>query len=401
MKKSLALLLALLIVAASLSACGKNGADKSGEEPQLIAVALTGDLAGDERITNYLSNELGPKLNLVFDFSENLADTESTISFVENEISKGAVGLISSRPEREAIASLCNDAGIFLVNINSQISETEAALPFVCGTIGSSVQGTADAYALALGDVLDDGEDHSVIIYSGASSFGAITHIITAEAVLRAFQDKYDLTYDQDISELARTRDVGKINTGKDNIKIFIVPGTNIPEVGQVISTQLQTGDYDIVVAVMAYTAFTNYIDEVERALNKDIKFLPIASFSDDTERGFTTKDSFGNSVLDACIMNSQPEVFGLAAGMLRLGLDGKADQIKKDGMAQLFMLSPWVCPDEETYEKLNTLNSGPGTYYVSGDEMVELLKTVDADGLTALLAEMSDVNNVLNKLFK
>lgn len=387
---------------AATTAATEDGSDAaiSDEAPRLIGVALNEENAGDEKYVAYLTGEVGPALNMTFDFSEAITDTEGLITFIENEKSKGAVGIINQQPDgAEQGAALCDEYGMWMVNIESAMKESIKDIPHNAGSVGGSVAGIADVYAQAVNNILSDGEEHSVIIFSGAASYGAQSHVYSAMAILQAFQDAYGLTYDSEIRELAATSEVGAINTGNDNIKIYMVPGTDTTTAGTTISAQLQTGDYDIFVSVFAYSAFTGYVSEVESALNMDIKILATTPIKEETTKGFTTLDIFGNSTLTAAILNPVYENAGIAAFLIYQGLAGDIDKVKEDGLAVQYHVNQWLCEDVETYTAALQLNSGEGTYSISGQDLLDWSAEASVESLNGQINDLKDLRAILDKL--
>lgn len=403
MKKYLSIILVIVLSAMSIVGCGKSSeSSEKSDEPRLIGVAMNTDNAGDKELMDYLNKEIGPALNLKFDFSEAIADTEALVTFIENERSKGAVGIINQQPNgSEQGAALCDEYGMYIVNIESAMKETIMDMKFNAGSIGASVEGIANVYGEAIRNIIGDGKEHSIIVFSGAASYGAQSHVYSASAILEAFQEQYGLTYEEDIKKLATTSKVGEISTGNDKIKIYMVPGTNPTEAASTVSTQLQTGNYDIFMAVFAYSAFTGYVSEVETALGMDVKVLATAPIKEDTTKGFTTLDPNGNSTLNSAILNPIYEQTGMGALMLYNALDGKADLLKENGKAQQFYVNQWLCEDAETYTNIMKLNK-PDTYVLSGDGLLKLTgDKAGIDSINAKLEEITDINSVIADILK
>ena len=110
-------------------------------------------------------------------------------------------------------------------------------------------------------------------------------------------------------------------------------------------------------------------VDEVEKALNKDIKFITRSMFSDSTKTAFNSLDSQGSPVIDAIVLNGTYEHLA-AVMMLRNAFDGYADAMRDDGhCSRVPGQIPLVITTPEEYNALS--GEGMPFSFVTVDEVV------------------------------
>jgi hypothetical protein len=224
--------------------------------------------------------------------------------------------------------------------------------------------------------------------------------------MLETMQNKYNLTYSKSIDEIINTDSPGEVDTGNPNIKIFLVPGTDNDKTLATISTPLQSGDYDIFVAVSGYANYTSAIAEVERAKNMDIKVVATASIEKQTLTGFTTLDPLGNPILNAVILNPLNVANAFCAAAIYNALNGGAEALKDaDGNAAQLFVNPWPCPDAETYANIAKLDTEHDTYVINADDLQRLMVTsnpdANHDSYAEYLMELADIDAIIARKIK
>ncbi len=411
MKKLLTVLLSLLLLV-SLAACGgKNDSSEGGTEaPRKIGVATIHEGETWEIQKKYYEEELGPALNMEFMFSEHLTDANGLVDFMDQAYAAGCVGMINLVTSNDAVAQgarKAQDWGMWFVTQNSSLNNDVAGLDYNLGHCGAGAAQFGEAYKTALKELIGDGQPHSIVIFSGAAVGGAIgqgaaSHYYSVEGMLKAFQETYDLHFEQSLDEIINNQNPGPVATGNENVKIYIYPGRVPTDALPTIQAQLQTGDYDTFAAVFSYATFTTAIDEVEKSLNKDIRIIGTASIEAQTETGFNSKDSFGNSILNAAIINPLNVANVVNAIEIYQGLAGNGANMKEDGKAVLLGISPWACMDAETYKGIGLLDRGHDTYVVNSDDLQKYLTSATTvNDLKNLLVELADVNGIISKKIK
>lgn len=346
-------------------AAATEAESSEGYKPMKIAFAAQ---AVDETFVeakDALENEIGPALNIEFMFSEAISDNDALNTFIENAYASGCDAVYTNVTGGiDQAAAVCNDLGMYFVGISSAGAEENMEMPYYVGVAGASAEGYGEAYANALNAVIGDGAEHSILILSGAACYGATSFIEATAGSLRALQDIYGLTYTEDVNALATSSTQVDAENDK-GIKITVCPG--MQDIATTVSPLLQSGDYDVLVGTSnIYDSLGVAVDEVEKALGKDIKFITRSMFSDSTKAAFNSTDSQGSQVIDAIVLNGTYEHLA-AVMMLRNAFDGHADAMRDgDHCSRVPGQIPLVVTTAEEYNAL------------SGDDMPFSFVTVD-----------------------
>ena len=410
MKRALTVLLVVLLSISSVFAGGTEETAASSDAQKVYKIGVATIYEGEawEIQKKYYQEEVAPALNMEFMFSEKLADSNGLMDFMDQAYAAGCVAIINTVTSGDAVrqgSRKAEELGMYFVTQNSAIVEDVATVEHNLGHCGASATGMTEVYKEAMNELLSDGKEHSIFIFSGAAVGGAIgqgaaSHYYTVEGILTAMQEKYGLTYTKTIDELINNQNPGEVETGNPNVRIYIYPGVNINSAIAACQTQFQNGPYDIFCAVFSYSAFTNAISDVEKTTGKDIKILATANIEKQTETGFSTTDSFGSTVLNAACINPITVANSINCVLLYNALTGHADAMKDNGHTVLFKVKSWFCKDAEMYEKINQLDKSHDTYVISGEELkqlcVEFNPSVTYRDLEAKLLEVADVEKVI-----
>ncbi|MEA5051173.1 MAG: hypothetical protein VB021_06835 [Oscillospiraceae bacterium] len=406
--KKLSVLVILCLILGLFAGCGAKEAEQTKADPFKIAVATIFEGESWEVQKTYYETEVAPTLNMEFMISEKLSDANSLIDFMEKAYAAGCVGIINYVTSNDAVAQGARKAeefGMYFITQNSALNNDVAEVAHNLGHCGASATGMGNAYMKAFENLLSDGENHSLFIFSGAAVGGAIgqgaaSHYYSVKGMLEAMQKQYNLTYEKSIEDIINNQDPGEVVTGNPDIKIYIYPGTDVAAATTAVQTQLQTGAYDTFAAVFSYSAFANVIGDVEKSINKDIRIIGTASIEAQTATGFTTLDAFGNTVLNAAVVNPLNNANAMCAVILYNALTGHADAMKDNGKAILFKVEPWACNDAATYEGLSKLDTSSETYVMGAEDLralcVEDNANVTYKDIEAKLADLADVNAII-----
>lgn len=401
MKKLLCLAMVVLIV---LGIGGITAAADSTDKP-LIAVASmrAGARFADER--KYYENVVGPTLGWDFLFYEGVDDLETLLSFMEGAYAMGAKGVLNYyTPGTLKGSELAEELGMFFSTQASRLPKFEegSTQAYNLGNVGASVDGVASAYKQAFEALLSDGKDHSVIIYTIlAPDKRAASHYYSTQAILETMQAHYGLTYSDSIDALINNYLPREIETGNPKIKIFLCPGSNNEAAQSNINVPLYSGDYDVFVTFTNFHTFMGSVAEVEKDKQMDIKVIATASTGETTYTGFHSQDIFGNPVLNTAVINPLNVAGGISAAMMYNALNGDPAAMQLDGNPAQLFVTPWLCLDAQTYDKVEGLETSQGTSYViDRKELEELLVTnkpdISVQDFMDKLEELSDIDRVI-----
>ena len=419
MKRFFALLMAILLVlglaacSGGNSAAGQSGGSQGGGNqsgPYKIAVANILEGETWEICRTYMDEVVGPTLNMEFMYSEKLTDANSLITFMEQAYAAGCTGVINMVTSSDAVTQGANKAqewGMWFITENSMLVEDVAGLSYNLGHVGAAPDAAGTAYKEALADILSDGENHSVFLFSGAAvggdiGQGAASHFYSAQGILEAFEEAYGLEYTQSYSEIINNQNPGEVETGNPDVHIYLYPGLNVTDAVSASLPVLQTGTYDIFAAVFSYSAFTNAIADVENSLGMNIRIIGTANIEEQTKTGFESQDSTGDSILNAVVINDNAQALGVKAVMLYNALNGAADAMKDNGKAVFLGVKAWACIGAETFARVEKLNTAPELYALDAEDLKALTVDENPDvtwkDIEAKLAEVGDLELLLGQ---
>lgn len=337
---------------------------EAGGAAKKYIIGVCEPLANDEAVVrrDYFENYIGPAYNVEFIFSETINDTEGELSFIENIVQAGADAYISFRSEDTAqLVQVCEEYGLYYCVNSNRNKDVEQAYTgkynYFLGSFGADQPKTGELFKNWLNETASDTGEEGFMIASGLAFSGNIQHYECTVAVLQALQEKYALSFEDTVENLAVTSAPLEIANDK-GIPIYIYPGSIKNETWlQGISAGLQTGKYGVFIqAVPSYSQTAVVVDEVEKTFNKNIKVASMASISESLSNAFHTKDSFGNQSLDMATVKavSIPSCVGFIT--VYNALTGYKDlSIAENGEPVELLFTIWGIT---TVEELDTLST-------------------------------------------
>lgn len=348
------------------------------QEKYTIAVAWNAIDASTQTRMDYMEKYLGPAIGVDFIFSETISDIDGLMTFLENAYAAGADGILSTVTDgTEQLVAKANELGVYSAVVSSTLYDSVAEVPTYMGITGIDITKVAGAYGEILNKQFDSAKPANFIIVSGGAAMGVASHREATQSMLSTLQEKYGLTYEMDVKELVALNATTEIKTGKEDVKITIVPGfPNMDGYVAGVSGLLQTGVYDAIISVYPTAeVFATAIDEVEKALGKNIKMICQANFGDNTKHAFETLDSTGNPTLDGAVMYAATASDAYGIVLLYNGISGNSDIVRPEGKAITFAPGPMVCASAADYSKLSLIDTKADMYVYSSDEVKEMLK--------------------------
>ena len=323
----------------------------------------------------YLSEYLGPALNVQFMFSEAVSDAETLMNFIENAYAAGCHGIMNYQNSavEQAIAK-ANELGMYIAT-NTTTMPVNRDLPYNLGLVAASDASVAKDFGDLVMPLISDEQRRNVIIVSAGAGLGNNEHRESTVAILNMLASVHNLRFERTVQDLAVSRSVTDAVNDR-GIKITIYPGYPTGDTYVAgMSALLQTGEYDTVLACnAAYARFMVAIDEVERAFRKNIRVSAITTINDQTRTAFTTIDSTGNTSLDSAML--MPSI-STAAGLFALvynGITGHADAIRVNNEGAFYNSPKWKCPSAADYSRIERVNASNDTWEMNVDEVKRLL---------------------------
>ena len=377
MKNMKRILVSLLLVVCLLVVCLTASAEAPQYKKMKIAWGTNTTSEAFVKMQNFFKDVLGPALNVEFMYSEALTDAGSMISFIESAYINGCDGVVMDLANFiDQGAPVAQDLGMFFVGISSADAVENLELPNYISVVGASAAGYGESYAKAIQSVVGDGEEHAIMILSGAAPYGATSFIEGTVGSLRALQDVYGLTYENDLYAMATSSTQVEAANDK-NVKITVVPGMG--DLTATVSPLLQTGEYDVIVGTTdIYSSLSVAVDEVEKATGKNISFISRNVFSDTVSTAMNGVDSTGNPVVDAIVCNGTFEHISSVV-LLRNCFDGFEAQMRGEGRpSRVPGMNPLVITSAEEY---NALSSDDMPYsFAAIEDIIALTSLVNPD---------------------
>jgi hypothetical protein len=308
-------------------------------------------------------------------FSEAIDDADKLMTFMENAYAAGCQGILNYQGNSvEQAISKANELGLYIAT-NSPSPAANKDMPYNTGFVAAIAEGVGKSYGDLVNDLVNDGKQHNSIIVSGGAGLGNDEHYQSTVNILNTLKKVYGLNYTRAVEDLARSRAETQVVNDK-GIKIVIYPGYpagNTYVTG--MSTLLQTGDYDTILACnAAYAQFSVAVDEVEKAYKKDIRIAAITMLTDQTRIAFNTIDSTGhNSLNSALLMPSISTATGLFA-LVYNGITGFENNVRRNGSTLYYDSPKWKCNSAGEYERIGKINTSPDKYEVTIDELKQML---------------------------
>lgn len=265
--KKLASILLIAAMVLTLAACGGKPAEtkapaadtqqaQSSEAPaaptKQIVIGIGEAQANDEVAIRrkYLESFIGPRYNVKFIFSERLSDDSLTREFIQNCADAGAVAVIDFKTCSGLMARLCQENGmIYTTNGNLQNAPeltVASDFPLYAGNVSSNNDQTGRLFKDWLESVASADGHEGFLVATMIASQGNAQHGEITRAILKGLQEKYGLTYEQDIEALVLASDTTNVANDKD-ILITLYPGSSSRETWLPgVSSLLQTGKYGV-----------------------------------------------------------------------------------------------------------------------------------------------------------
>lgn len=375
------------VLSFSLAGCddSANVASDQGDGSYKIAVAET--TSNDETVNRrrYFTEYIGPKYDVEFVFSEAAADIDTLITFIENSADSGCDALIDyTSIDYETACRKCADYGIlYIYNGPRDEAVFSGQYDNLIAAYGSNQAQTGELFTEYLRENASETGEEGFFVCSILACNGNEANTIITTAVLEALRDIYGLTYDKDISDYV-TSSSPIYATNDKGINIYVYPGSNTEDTWLPgLSSELQTGKYKFLISAgQSYTNSSVVVDEVERAMNMDIKVMSVGAMSNALLSAYQTKDMFGNPSLDFVTVKAASQHAGIMFALTYNALTG-AEQANhmENGDYSRITFNQFGLTSEEMVEKVASWdNADNGTWVVDYEIVDQMLAKNNPD---------------------
>lgn len=362
------------------------------EKPKEYVIGVAEAQSSDEVAIRheYYEKYIGPNYNVKFIFSETLKDEAAGKAFIENCIDSGADAIIDFKNHSEQMARLCEENGlVYTINVApSNVPELwEGDFPTFAGAINGNNKNVGEMFGDWLSKNADENGEKGILVATVLAPQGNEQHLEMTMAVLEALQEKYDLTYEQPIEEIAVSG--SSVNVPNDkNILITLYPGSSNKDTWLPgISSLLQSGKYDVFIsAALTYNVTATVVDEVERGLGFDIKVASIGALGDTLKTAFNTKDVFGNPSVNLVVVKSvsilSSSLFALTYNALTGGMDTAC---RTDGKPAYINFNLIGVESPEQLEQMNGWDERDTGNWIANTDFVDKMLYARNPDLTAV----------------
>lgn len=408
MKKVIGLLAVFLLCTTVLWANGSKEGEAAGAKKYKIAVVEA--MANDESVIrrDYYDNYIAPKYNVEFIFSEQCKNDEQEQTFIENSIDAGADAIITFRGDNiEQMLDLCQENGIYYaINGTVPASLDQSKYENFTGRFGASNSYVATSFSKWLKDNATADGSEGFLLCSSLAFRRNIQHLPTTIGLLNALKDKYGLTYNDTVENIALSSTPMAVPNSK-NLNIYIYPGS--PMLSDTwlpgVTALLQTGKYSKVMHMGQYYANTAVVvDEVEKSLGKDITVASMASMSDTLTQAFNAKDAFGKDALNMGLVKSISLISSPGFVKVYNALTGHNDLNRTaDGKKALEVeVNPLMIQSAAEINKLKDWDIAGGSKWIADSSLIDQVLAVKQPKVTAdqilKIYDQVEVKSILNR---
>ncbi len=379
---------------------GTKDQSASSEETYIIGIA---EAQSNDEVTirrSYLENYVAKKYNVKFIFSEQCSDDAATKSFIENCIDSGADAIIDFKSGTAQMAQLCKDNGlVYTFNGNPTGSPTliDASLDNFTGFVGADNIQVAELFAGWLNENASSDGAEGFLISTSLASSGNTQHVEITRAILEGLQNKYGLTYEKNIEDLIATTDTMNANNDK-GIQITLYPGSPNKETWLPgISSLIQSGKYGIFMSSgQTYNQSATVVNEVESALNINIKVASVGALGNTMTTAFNTQDPSGNPSVDLITVKFVSILSATLFAITYNALQGANEQCARDadGMPYNFMFSMIGVTSPEQLAEMEGWDDKDTQNWIANTEIIDSMLVTKNPEVTA-----DDIQTFLSSL--
>ena len=417
MKKSVKVVLSLLLSLALCIACAGCGSSSSGS-------ASSDESSSDVLYTIGVAvyNIEDPEMNMFFEYyrtyiessfpvsfimSTSLNSLEDEIAFVEQMAEEGAEGIIAFyNNDLEAILETCAEYEMYYClgssSIEDSVYEAVKDNEWFLGVIGPDDEEEWNAGVDIAENFISGGAESYLILSGGAADGANYMHYTRVQGMLTALQDSLGLTYSEQISDLAAVSELTVVDTGSDEISITICPGYVQLDEGYANLTQALTdADYDALISAVSISDVTDELEAEIQSSETQMLIGVVDCFSEQNYMAFETTDANGNSLLNY-VKGKYASMVAPAFVAMFNALEGDVDVVKPDGEAFRIYQTYWTAASEEEYAQLYGYTQSIYENAYSSTELMELIRAYNEDAsyeAFEALTEASDVDSVLERL--
>lgn len=403
MKKIIGMLLCFVLVTSLLAGCGQSSeAGEDAETYHTIAVAVYDPTDPEMALfIHYYQNYIAESFPVSFLISGELGSAEEEIEFLTSAKEAGAEACISFYGEDlESILEACGELELYYVKGSASISDEDYEAykddPWFLGVIGPFEEEEEEIGREMAALFAAEGASSYLILTGGAGGQTNFMQYTRAEAMLAQLAEDLELTYTEEIGELAAAEELTVVETGREDVTIVLAPGYLQTEEGQAALTEaLALADYDAVLSVMGIGSVSDILQEVEDASEDGLLVGVVDCFS---EENLTLAES---GLLDY-VAGKYASMAAPAFAAVFNAMEGDLDLMNPDGEAFRISQSYWTAVGQDEYDELYSYTQSIYENAYSSVDLMSVIRAYNGDATYeefCLLAESSDIESVRERL--
>ena len=392
MKRIIAtILIAAMVIAIALSACGGSGDPVDNAQQQAEAQGLTLHRIGvavyniaDAEVMafrNYLEDYIESCFSDVdFYYSNSITNAEDELKFINGAIDAGVEGIMSFITyDIKAEVETCAENGVYYMLASGTVSdeafESVADNEYFLGIVGPGSQIELSAAGDMAKSIIAQSEGDTYLVLSGGGSLGNDMHYLRTRAILDELVRAYGITgVDTDAMALSADRNV--IEGG--GASITVLPGyISREQYREQAAQEITGGGY---AAVMSAMAVTNVLSELKSA---GVCVGVIDSFTEDN------RVAFQQGTIHYVAGKYCSEIGPSFAAMYN-AVTGHADGFRDNGRAFRITQGFWSADSFESYDEMNALASGTVVNAYNYEDLYSVCVELNPDASLEELVELA-----------
>ena len=386
MKKSIALLLALLLCL-SCAACGGSsvpGNTASGESEGVHKLGVIVYNTGDEEVIGfreYLQGYIESNFEMVkFVYSDSITTREEELDFMQKACDDGVEGFLSFlSQDLRAEVELCERNKVYYLLASGTVAAEDfdavAENPWFLGTFGPGqpfeFQAGADMARFFIGRKVGT----RYFILSGGAAMGNEMHYQRTLGILDAFASAYGVRFSPSREELARAAEPTTVETGK--VSVTLCPGyVSREEFFETAKAAFEAGSFDAVLSVLPPAEMVSVIGGTPLGIVDAYHTRNLQLFTDGSLQYVVGKYS---------------SIVGPAFALMLNAVTGHAADFRVDGKAVKVTQGFWISDSKEDYVAKYTLSASAAKNAYSFDDLSRVIRLYNPDATLSDLVALAE----------
>ncbi|AIQ51295.1 sugar ABC transporter substrate-binding protein [Paenibacillus sp. FSL R7-0331] len=372
LKRSMFLLLSLLLVAGILAGCSGNSEAGEGAGGKKIKLGVLIYDATDSEVVafkNYYEKYISKNYNVEFTYSDTINTAEQEKAAIENFISQRIKGIISfSDQDRLASIAMCEEAQVYYAvgagTLSDEQYEQVKDNKYYVGSIGPSLD-NEEQVGYDMAKYYIGAGAKNFLLYTGGYPFVSM-HKKRTDGMIKAFQEA-GVTYTEDSNG-----NIGTFSGGGFTIDTM----TGFPDdSGAFYGTagqKLGAANLEVVItAALGVELFGTSISQT----NPNLKLATVSSFTDAYKSAFNAEPPQADYLAGKFASSIGP-IFAAVYN----AVNGDIDSVRDNGQAFRLAQGYWTAIGKEHFNEMFELSNNVETPAYSKKDLDTVIKATNGD---------------------